>query len=185
MILEQNNPSFILQKFINLDICDNLVTEFEKEFEYAKYDKFRGYYRLNNKNISDTIVYKYLEELEKCTKAYKKEYPWCHIKNSNWKTTLPFNIQKYNPNDYYSSAHIEEHGPTKNKLLRHLTFMTYLNDVKEGGETEFISQKILIKPKKGLTVIWPAGWTHPHRGHPAKNEYKYIITGWYSYFHRC
>ena len=42
--------------------------------------------------------------------------------------------------------------------------MTYLNTIKVGGETEFLYQKLKIKPKKGLTLIWPTDWTHTHRG---------------------
>ena len=61
--------------------------------------------------------------------------------------------------------------------------MTYLNDVTEGGETEWYYQKLKIKPKKGLTVIWPADWTYQHRGIPSKTHHKYIITGWFSFIH--
>ena len=57
--------------------------------------------------------------------------------------------------------------------------MTYLNDVPKGG-TEFFYQKITSPAKKGLTLIWPAEFTHLHKGQIAKQE-KYIITGWYNY----
>jgi len=41
--------------------------------------------------------------------------------------------------------------------------------------------KIKIKPKKGLTVIWPAEWMFTHRGIASMKEVKYIVTGWYSF----
>ena len=63
-----------------------------------------------------------------------------------------------------------------------MVFMTYLNDVTDGGETEFYHQQLKIKPKKGLTVIWPAGYTHVHRGITSNTETKYIATGWYGYY---
>ena len=59
--------------------------------------------------------------------------------------------------------------------------MFYLNDVEDEGETEFYYQKLKVKPKKGLTLIWPADWTHTHRGIPSKTQEKYIATGWYSF----
>ena len=59
--------------------------------------------------------------------------------------------------------------------------MTYLNDIEEGGETEFYYQKLKVKPRKGLTLIWPVDWTHIHKGHIAPNEEKMIITGWLSF----
>jgi hypothetical protein len=64
---------------------------------------------------------------------------------------------------------------------RHLVFMTYLNDVEEGGETEWFHQNLRIKPEKGLTVIWPSDWTFTHRGLPSTIQDKYIITGWFNY----
>ena len=59
--------------------------------------------------------------------------------------------------------------------------MTYLNTVNDGGETEFIYQKLKVKPETGLTLIWGADWTFTHRGITSKTETKYITTGWYSY----
>lgn len=63
-------------------------------------------------------------------------------------------------------------------LHRVLLFMFYLNDVGDGGETEFYYQKLKIKPKTGRMVIAPAGFTHTHRGNiPISND-KYIATSW-------
>ena len=64
---------------------------------------------------------------------------------------------------------------------RHLVFMTYLNTVTDGGETEWFHQQIKIQPRKGLTVMWPVDWTHVHRGVPSKTQTKYVTTGWYTY----
>jgi hypothetical protein len=59
--------------------------------------------------------------------------------------------------------------------------MTYLNDLTDGGETEFHYQQVKVKPEKGLTLIWPADWTHTHRGIPSETQEKYIVTGWLNY----
>lgn len=61
---------------------------------------------------------------------------------------------------------------------RALVWMLYLNDVEQGGTTEFLFQGVTIKPKAGTFVLWPAGITHPHRGNPPYSNDKYIITGW-------
>ena len=42
--------------------------------------------------------------------------------------------------------------------------MTYLNDVSDGGETEFYYQKLKVKPETGLTLIWGSDWTFTHKG---------------------
>ena len=56
--------------------------------------------------------------------------------------------------------------------------MFYLNDVEDGGETEFYHQKVKIKPKKGTLVIFPSYFTHLHKGHVPLSNDKYIITTW-------
>ena len=76
--------------------------------------------------------------------------------------------------------HCEKSGDEGN-INRHLVFMTYLNDVTDGGETEWYYQKEKIKPEKGLTVIWPAEWMFTHRGVISKTQTKYITTGWYNF----
>jgi quercetin dioxygenase-like cupin family protein len=56
--------------------------------------------------------------------------------------------------------------------------MFYLNDVDEGGETEFYYQQQKVKPVKGRMVIAPAGFTHTHRGNKPESNDKYILTSW-------
>lgn len=63
-------------------------------------------------------------------------------------------------------------------LHRNLLFMYYLNDVDEGGETEFYYQQQKIKPVKGRMVIAPAGFTHTHRGNQPISNDKFILTSW-------
>lgn len=53
----------------------------------------------------------------------------------------------------------------------------YLNDT-DTGYTDFMHQKLSIKPETGKLVIWPAYFTHTHRANPDLKEDKYIITGW-------
>ena len=47
------------------------------------------------------------------------------------------------------------HGENINWNLhtRTMAWMVYLNDVEEGGETEFLYQQLKVKPKKGTVVI--------------------------------
>jgi hypothetical protein len=72
------------------------------------------------------------------------------------------------------------HDETANRDVcnRILAWTLYLNDVEEGGETEFLYYPKRIKPKAGTLVLWPAGFTHTHRGNPPISNTKYIVTGW-------
>jgi len=85
-------------------------------------------------------------------------------------------LQKTSPGEGYHTWHSEDNGhQVKGRIM---AYMLYLNDDFEGGETEFIYQKDRIKPRKNRLVIWPATYTHVHRGNPPINGDKYIITGW-------
>jgi hypothetical protein len=59
--------------------------------------------------------------------------------------------------------------------------MFYLNSIKDQGGTHFDQHNKTLKAKEGRLVIWPAYWTHFHRGVVSKTETKYIATGWCSF----
>ena len=61
---------------------------------------------------------------------------------------------------------------------RALAYGIYLNDVKDGGETEFLNFSTRVKPKKGRIVIWPAAFPYVHRGNPPLSGEKYLLTSW-------
>jgi len=116
----------------------------------------------------------YRELLQKCLNKYIEKYPnvdGCKRFNIN----EPYNIQYYKPYGGFKKWHFED----ANRLDRLFAFMTYLNDCDDGG-TEFRYQGFTTPAKKGLTLIWPANWTHTHRGQISKTKEKYIVTGWYS-----
>jgi hypothetical protein len=61
---------------------------------------------------------------------------------------------------------------------------TYLNDVDEGGETEFESDEnnlFTVKPKCGRIVVFPPMWTFPHRGKKPISNPKYILSTYLHY----
>ena len=86
------------------------------------------------------------------------------------------NIQRTKPGQGYHVWHYEDGQYGANRRM--FATMLYLNDVEEGGETEFLYQHVRFKPKRGTFLIWPAHWTHTHRGNPPLSEEKYIVTSW-------
>lgn len=98
----------------------------------------------------------------------------------------PIQAQKYQAGvgnyGYWHSEVYPQQGSTE-PLHRTLLFMFYLNDVVEGGQTEFYYQNKSIQPKAGRMVIAPAYFTHTHRGCiPVSND-KYILTSWILFNH--
>ncbi|MGB0895135.1 MAG: 2OG-Fe(II) oxygenase [Parashewanella sp.] len=91
------------------------------------------------------------------------------------------NLQKYKKQQGgYHHWHSEQYPQLNHNeaLHRVVLYMFYLNDVEEGGETEFYYQQRKLKPKKGTMVIAPAGFTHSHKGHVPLSNDKYIATSW-------
>ena len=86
-------------------------------------------------------------------------------------------IQKTCPTQGYHVWHCE-HNAFPGDRDRVLAWILYLNDVEEGGETEFLYQSLRIKPKTGTFALFPAHFTHTHRGNPPLSGVKYIATGW-------
>ncbi|WP_419147301.1 2OG-Fe(II) oxygenase [Pseudoalteromonas 'SMAR'] len=78
---------------------------------------------------------------------------------------------------YWHSEVYPQHDHNE-ALHRVLLFMFYLNDVEEGGETEFYYQNRKIAPKRGSMVIAPGYFTHTHRGNMPISNDKYILTSW-------
>jgi len=173
----------------DLSICDDLINFFETSKNKKPGESSRGIDKtvkdsldlmINESEIENHPCLKlYFQEMIKCLILYKTKYKYCDLHIEPWGLEQNFNIQKYKPKQAYHLWHTETSGIMTGK--RHLVFMTYLNDVKKGGETEWYYQKTKIKPEKGLTVIWSADWTFTHKGHTTIDEDKYIITGWYEY----
>ena len=115
---------------------------------------------------------------------FKKAYPlyvkkYSYLKRLSTHNILEVKIQKTKIGEGYHTWHCENaEMKARNRIL---AFMVYLNDVTEGGETEFLYQKCRFKPEKNTLLVWPSQFTHVHRGNPPLSNDKYIITGWVEY----
>lgn len=101
------------------------------------------------------------------------------LKTHSPHTNYAFKVQKTEVGQGYHVWHAE--NTSRESTNRLLTWILYLNDVEEGGETEFLYYPKRIKPKTGRLILWPAGFTHTHRGNPPISNTKYVVTGWLEY----
>ena len=88
--------------------------------------------------------------LKYCKDDYVKKHPQLN-KIYKWEVDNAYNLQKYNSGQGYHISHCENPGGAT--LLRVLAWMIYLNDIEEGGETEFLYQSMRIKPVKNTALI--------------------------------
>ena len=173
--------------------CDEVISQFELNNTLLKTrDQYWGSREiaddisLNLDQIEDsTLSKKLLDHLNKTLivcweNYYQQKYPFSHgdfVING-------FKVQKTLPTGGYHVWHSEypTHVLDEFKDLDYLTrfgvYTIYLNDVEEGGETEFRFQSLRVPPKKGTLCFFPAGYTHIHRGNPPLSGEKYIVTGW-------
>ena len=132
---------------------------------------------IQDKNpINDIIGISLHHQIEK----YKELHPQL-AKIERWGVRERYNLQKYEPNQAYFGLHCENAGPGYIGVTRVLAWMIYLNTVIDGGGTYFDNYDLTMNAVEGRCVIWPAYWTHMHRGIVSKTESKYIATGWYSF----
>ena len=98
------------------------------------------------------------------------------VPDSHLKIDPYFNMQYYKPEEGFYNWHSER--SCINNTTRILTWMFFLNDVTDGGGTQFYHQNHTEPAEQGKIVIFSSDYIHTHRGEVSKTEDKYILTGW-------
>ena len=127
----------------------------------------------------DEPFHTYKIHLDNVLQRYIKKYSYIET-NTPFGLREAYNLQKYPVGGGFKIWHFENDFSSNLNWHRGLVFMTYLNDVEDGG-TEFLYQNLKVTAKKGLTLIWPAFFTHTHKGQISKTKEKYIVTGWFNH----
>jgi hypothetical protein len=175
--------------------CQHVISQFDKVFEQGlcgtrkesenarKHRKSDSFYFLdmtNHNSVFDEFydhnVRNILQNgLQRCFDAYTNQYD---ILQDLMLRSTTIKIQKTNPGEGYHIWHCEQNN--HDMTDRCLAWAIYLNNIDEAGETEFLYQKLRVPPKENTCVIWPAAYTHTHRGNVVHGEKsKYIVTGWF------
>lgn len=123
------------------------------------------------------VMMPFLDKFWDCYDKYVKEYSI--LADTEPHGIMSARLQKTLPGQGYHRWHFE--SSSSEVATRVVAWSVYLNDVEHGGETEFLYQKRRVAAKAGRVVIWPAGFTHTHRGNPPLSGEKYLLTGWIEY----
>tara|TARA_B100000131_G_scaffold288277_1_gene299496 strand:+ start:405 stop:1040 length:636 start_codon:yes stop_codon:yes gene_type:complete len=126
-----------------------------------------------NKKLNSKYIKMYNQCINECLNLYGKKY---EILINYDMQSVYLNVQKTEAGQGYHKWHCENTG--EGTIQRVLATMIYLNDDFEGGETEFLYLKKRMKPVKGRVLIFPAAFTHTHRGGLVLDGTKYIATAW-------
>jgi len=196
---------YINPNSISLELCKTIINMFDSDKNKYEGVTFGGLNK-NIKDTQDFVIpnspdksgfdkwaklHNFLEkELAKNTKEYIKILDELIVKNhekeattykyktfSDFVTNQSFMVQRYTKQKGRYVYHNDFHSDYDAKKYRVITYLWYLNNVEEGGETEFWGSHT-IKPETGKLLLFPASWTFPHRGKMPLSDDKYIITGW-------
>jgi hypothetical protein len=184
------------------ELCDDLI-----EYYYDVKDSHYEGRTLGgvNKNIKDTTdftiplnaepgsrwdkINKFLQkELRTNLKMYLdqlKDIPEFSAEQNNGVDYRIFDYQYFTENCFMLQKYEKQKGKYTyhNDFLldsdshRVITYLWYINDVEEGGETE-LWHSLKIKPEKGKLLLFPAHFSVPHCGLMPISSDKIIITGW-------
>ncbi len=148
-----------LSEFVSPDECNQLI---------AMVDRGDPFVKMIERRIDDLlgIPHEFGETMQGQRYAlgqeFKQHQDWFWTKAPYWKTE------------------------SKRGGQRSITAMIYLNDVEEGGTTDFPRIGVSIPPQRGALIVWnnacPDGSLNQktlHAGTPVIKGTKYIITKWY------
>jgi hypothetical protein len=193
MISQYNNFIGMYQDVYPDGFCNHLINEFERLLQSGvcnnrqaaenttktRKEDFHYFMNLRSNPMSpfnDICVNEiFITGLQNCFDDYVDEFDI--LKDYNLRCTT-LKMQKTEPGAGYHVWHAEQGSDAD--ASRCLVYSAYLNTIEEAGETEFLYQKLRVAPKENTVVIWPAAFTHTHRGNVVHGDKsKYIITGWF------
>jgi hypothetical protein len=165
------------------EFCQNVIARFEADpRKYAGRTGSLSQYRPELRQATDLYISKLPEwkdvdhriflELAAAINEYQNNYP---ILSSFRLKDRGYMVQRTMPGEKYDwHSDVDD---ARNATRQFIAFW-YLNTVQEGGETEFLEQEVTIKPTEGTLVLFPAAWTHVHRGRPPISNPKYTLISW-------
>ena len=172
---------YTIENHMDRKLCASLMNYYEESLEeqvrFVDVPRFNQITLQPNKTLIDVTR----SAVDRYIKGYGSGY-FNHIHDKITKLE-DFRIKKYsyNEGDWFD-LHIDANDDQS--MQRYLAIFWYLNDVEEGGETDFPMQGMGIKPKQGSVVMFPPYWTHPHRGNKLKkaNTYKYLLSTYLHFY---
>ena len=175
---------FISKKnnLLTKDECDNLIDwSFSNRPMDEGITKTEGYssVALFEKDLIESPqLYSLQRAIAELKNLYIEEYPELNKYVNPWALDY-VRIKWWKPGDYYSVWH-SEHNSTS--ALRILSFLIYLSD--NDSYTEFQRWE-KSETKAGSGILFPAYFTHEHRGSKCKKGlHRYIASGYFSFINK-
>lgn len=190
--IDHDNFIGIYDGFFSQQFCENLISYFEwcqktnKVYKRSEIERLKSDLstNLNPSNIEELNfslehVSGYIEEFNKvfwdeCYADYLSKFSV--LSDYEKHSVVTYKVQKTMPGQGYHIWHAEDDCLQFSRRIG--VYTLYLNDIEEGGETEFLYLSKRVAPKQGRLVIFPPNYPWAHRGNPPLSGVKYIMTGW-------
>ena len=173
-IFSKEECAGLIEWFEILDESKQLVQtklEGHREFDEVNLNDFREQtlkMQLDVYKRFDDIFEKYKQDVKVHEKALPEKSAWEELRIKRYRAGIGNFLDHVDAGDSISAR-------------RFLVFFVYLNDVTEGGETEFPTLDLTISPVCGTMLVFPSLWTFLHRGNiPISND-KYILGSYKHY----
>lgn len=185
MVLNLNDFIRVYDDAIESDICDQLIDFFETHsdlHERVENNKVPNFTQLNltkNSRITSEIdnIHNYL--ISRLFYYKKIYYEFVDSRCFPIDNALEqFRIKKYfadKEDQFDTHVDVTDYSSAR----RYLSFLWYLNDIEEGGETKFLDFDVI--PKKGRLLVFPPLWMYPHKGCASPKKDKYIMSTYLHY----
>ena len=148
---KENLFGLIIDDVISKSCCDKLIDSAKPKLKKSTTlePKIDGYRTSSNCFINyseNTIASKISDIVSRITEYPTENFEALQVLHYNEGERYKKHRDAFDENDYKSE--------TKRGGQRVWTAYTYLNDVKDGGETSFTEIDSVVKPKAGRMVIW-------------------------------
>jgi hypothetical protein len=163
--------TLIIDNALTNSECDTLIEEFSKDMRQEalntrlnyEYNQFGPEY---NNEILNSLVSRSFSE-------YKKTYPTIDMTRDKWQLQS-WRFKRFPPGKAFSAWHSEHETANPYRIL---CCLLYLSDHNCG--TEFHATGETVLSKKGRIMIFPAFWTHVHRGQVCPdNKERFIMSAY-------
>ena len=177
---------YVIENFLTPQECQEII------------EKSKGKFRPSEITISDEPD-QYFRTSQ--THDFNKKDPFYRMIDQKFSTLIDLppqfaeetQVQYYQPTnefkahtDYFTPDTKEWNTFAGDRGQRTWTVTTYLNDVSEGGHTDFLNLGISVQPRQGMALAWnnldQQGKGNPdtlHQGSKVKKGEKYILTKWF------
>lgn len=103
----------------------------------------------------------------------------------------PLQLNRYQVGEEFVAHHdwhdpVRQHDRIQREGQRTWTFLMYLNDDFEGGQTEFPLMNLTVTPERGMLVLWnnllvdgSVNETTLHASKPVTSGTKFMMTKWF------